>query len=253
MNWSKIKTVLIFLFLAIDIFLVIWNIFLRQESKIVDEAVIANTKELLSERGINIPEGTIDDDIPDINRVVVRNALANEAEFIGNILKKNYEKNGNVFSSGNCSVEIKGDSFKITEKIKIKNISDAEKWLAGKGIKLEDTVKAEYRGEYIFKSMYKGHEVFGSSISVKMEEEEATAYGKLYYVVENSETETRLIHATAVLPKLIREGIANCTVSSVTLGYMAVTDGSKFTEANANPAYKILLSDGREIFYNATK
>lgn len=252
MNWAKIKTVLIILFLLIDIFLVIWNVGLKNESRTVDGEVIKNTEELLLSRGINVPQGTLEEGIPDIKRIVVKNALGNEAEFIGEILGKNYRKDGNVFFNSECSVELIGDSFKITEDIKLKNAQDAEKWLTEKGFALKDTIKAEYRGEYVFRSMYKGMEVFGSRISVKSEDSKTVAHGKLYYVVENSETEANVRHATAVLPKLIQEGISNCTVSSVTPGYMVITEDGKFSEAAASPAYRILLADGREIFYNAT-
>ncbi len=252
MNWAKIKTVLIVLFLVIDIFLVIWNVALRREAKIVDEEVLRSTEELLATRGINVPEGILKEGIPDIKRVIVKNVLGNEASFVGGILGRKYTKSGNVFYNDECSVEITGDSFRITENVRIKNAEDAEKWLEKKGLDLKDTIKAEYRGEFVFRSMYKGMEVFGSRISVKTEDGKATAYGRLYYVAENSETETNVRHATSVLPKLIQEGIANCSVSSITPGYRVITEDGKFSEATASPAYRILLSDGREIFYNAT-
>ena len=104
MNWAKIKTVLIILFLLIDIFLVIWNVGLKNESRTVDGEVIKNTEELLLSRGINVPQGTLEEGIPDIKRIVVKNALGNEAEFIGEILGKNYRKDGNVFFNSECSV-----------------------------------------------------------------------------------------------------------------------------------------------------
>ena len=253
MNWNKIKTVLIFLFLAIDIFLVIWNITLRHKAGVVDDKTIEDMSVLLHERGIKIPEGLIDEEIPDINGVTVRNVMASEAEFVGNILGKKYEKNDNVFFTSGCSVEIKGNEFVIESNRKVKSAEEAEKWLISIGFDLRDTVKAEHRGEYVIKSVYKGHEIYGSRISVKSEDNKTVAYGSFFYVVEGSETETDIRHATAVLPRLIQEGISNCSVSSVDIGYRVDNVGSKFSEAGATPTYRILLSDGREIFYNATK
>lgn len=253
MNWKKIKTVLIFLFLAIDIFLVIWNIMLRHESKVVDEETIINMAMLLEKRGIEIPEGIINEEIPEINGISVRNAMASEAEFVGNILGNRYKKDDNVFYNDVCSVKIEGNSFIIESETQINSGEEAVKWLEGLGFNLEDTVKAEYRGEFLIKSVYKGHDIFGSRIFVKSEDGKTTAYGSFYYVIEGSETETDISHASSVLPRLIREGISDCAVSSVSVGYKVDDLESKFVEASANPTYRIMLSDGREIFYNATK
>lgn len=253
MNWKKIKTVLIFLFLAIDIFLIIWNIMLRHEALVVDERTISDTSMLLEKRGIKIPDGIIDEEIPEINGISVRNVLASEAEFVGGILGKRYEKENNVFYNDECSVEINGNSFVIESNVKIKNAEEAEKWLEELGFDLKDTVKAEYRGELIIKSVYKGYDIYGSRISVKVKGNTTVAYGSFFYVIEGSENKTEIRHATSVLPRLIQEGIANCSVSAVNVGYKVDSADNKFAEATATPTYRILLSDGREIFYNATK
>ncbi|MBR6719484.1 MAG: hypothetical protein IKL74_01080 [Clostridia bacterium] len=253
MNWKKIKTVLIFLFLAIDIFLVIWNITLRHEANVVDKNTIKDTALLLEKRGIKIPEGVIDEEIPSVNGISVRNIMASEAEFVGGILGRKYEKEENVFYNSECSVEINKNTFTIESDIRIKSAEEAAKWLTSLGFDLKDTVKAEHRGEFVIKSVYEGHEIYGSRISVKSEGNKTKAYGSFFYVIEDSETKTDIRHATAVLPRLIQEGIANCSVSSVNIGYRVDNVDSRFAEATATPTYRILLSDGREIFYNATK
>ena len=253
MNWNKIKTVLIFLFLAIDIFLVIWNIGLRQEGRVVDKNTIENMSELLLDRGIKIPDGIIDDEIPEIKGITVENIMASEAEFVGGILGNKYKKEENVFSNDECSVKIEGNHFSIVSDHVVGSAEEARAWLSSIGFDLKNTVTAEYRGEYIIKSFHKGYEIYGSRIAVKSENGETRAEGSFFYAVEGSENPTDIRHSTAVLPKLIQEGIANCSVSSVNVGYMVESAGSKFSEANATPTYRILLSDGREIFYNATK
>ena len=76
MNWNKVKTVLIYLFLAIDIFLVIWNIRLQNEAGAVGKKTIENTAKLLAARGIELPEGTVTEKIPELKGISVRNAVA---------------------------------------------------------------------------------------------------------------------------------------------------------------------------------
>ena len=253
MNWSKVKTVLIILFLAIDIFLVIWNIRLQNEAGAVGKKTIENTAKLLAARGIELPEGTVTEQIPELKGISVRNAVASEAEFVGNVLGGRYKKEDNTFYNENSMVKITGNSFEIESNVTIKSAADAEKWLEELGFSLKDTVKAEYRGEFVIRSTYKGREIYGSKISVKPEGGKTRAYGSFFYVIEDSETDDDIVHVTAVLPKLIQEGISNCSVSSVKIGYRVENSEGKFAEATAKPAYKILLSDGREIFYNATK
>ena len=53
MNWPKIKTALICLFLAIDIFLAGWDIALRRGKSRVSDEVVENTVSLLADRTIS--------------------------------------------------------------------------------------------------------------------------------------------------------------------------------------------------------
>lgn len=253
MNWSKIKTVLIILFSLINVFLIIWNVSLKQESRVVNEKTIEYAENLLEERGISMPEGMIDEEIPEIHPVMVKNVMAREAEFLGDILGEKYNKHDNVFDNGKRSVKLEGNHFEIEESVRLDNGDDAKKWLTSMGLDMKDTIKSEAKGEVEFASVYKGKEIFGSKITVKLGDKTAKATGSFFYVVENSEKDADIRHITSVLPKLIQEGITDCSVLSIKTGYHVVTDGEKFSEAGANPTYRILLSDGREFFYKATK
>ena len=253
MNWSKVKTVLIIMFSLINIFLIIWNVNLNREKYAVNEKTIETAEKLLKERGISVPSGMIEEEIPDIRPVVVKNVMADEAQFLGDILGSKYEKQENVFKNGKRSVKIEGNYFEIEEKISINNSDEAKKWLISLGFDMNDTIKSEEKGMVKFVSVYKGKEIFGSEITVSTGGKTAKARGSFFYVIENTEKDADILHVTSVLPKLIQEGISDCSVLSIKTGYRIVTEGEKFAEAGANPAYKILLSNGREIFYNATK
>ncbi len=253
MNWSKIKTVLIIMFSLINIFLIIWNIASEQESRVVNEKAIEYAENLLAERGIAIPDGMIDEEIPDIRPVMVENAMADEAKFLGDILGEKYEKHENVFRNENRSVKLDGNYFEIEEKIFLNNAAEAKEWLITMGLDMKNTIKSEEKGKFEFVSVYKGREIFGSKITVESYATGTKAYGSFFCVVENSEKDADIRHITSVLPKLIREGIENCTVASIKTGYTVINAGEKFSESGATPTYRILLSDGREIFYNATK
>ena len=253
MNWSKVKTVLIIMFSLINIFLIIWNISINKEKYVVNEKTIKTAERLLEKRGISVPDGMIEEGIPDIRPVVVKNVMADEAKFLGDVLGSKYEKHENVFANGKRSVKIEGNYFEIEEKISINTADEAKEWLTSLGIDMKNTIKSEEKGKVEFISVYKGKEIFGSKITVVTGEKTAKATGSFFYVIENTEKDADILHVTSVLPKLIQEGISDCSVLSIKTGYRVVTEGEKFSEAGANPTYKILISDGREIFYNATK
>ncbi len=253
MNWSKVKTALIIMFSLINVFLIIWNMTLRHESRVVNVTAIEYAESILAERGISVPGGMIEEEIPDIRPVMVKNVMADEAEFLGAILGNKYEKRENVFSNGIRSVKLMGNAFEIEENTSVSGAEEAKKWLTSMGFELNDTIKTEEKGKVFIAGVYKGREIFGSKITVETLGETVKAHGSFFYVVENSEKDGEIRHITSVLPKLIQEGISDCSVASIKTGYMVITEGERFTESGANPAYRILLSDGREIFYSATK
>lgn len=253
MNWPKIKTALIFMFLVIDLFLFVWNISLQKDSLSVDKNTVENTKKLLYDRGIMISDGLIDLEIPEIGSVIVRNSMANQAEFIGNILGGGYIKEGNVFYKDNRSVTINGNKFVITQEGEVDSLDEAEKWLSAMGFNLEDTVRTEYKGGYVFRTVHKGFEVFKSRILVENKDGELKAEGSLFYIIEDKEKKGENVHVSSVLPKLIKEGVGGQRITSITTGYLPVIEEGVFSEADAVASYRILLSDGREFFYSASK
>ena len=86
MNWPKIKTALICLFLAIDIFLAGWDIALRRGKSRVSDEVVENTVSLLADRTITVSPALISRSAPRITTVTAKNPMADEAGFIGKIL-----------------------------------------------------------------------------------------------------------------------------------------------------------------------
>lgn len=254
MNWSKIKTALICLFLAIDLFLVCWDVMHLRGKSTVDDEVIENTVSLLRDRGIAVSKEAVDNKTPKIGTLTAKNPTADEAEFIGKILGKGYVKDGNRFYKEGKEVELSKSAFKITENIKIASVEDTKKWLEDNGIALSDVVQTEYMGSYIFRTFYMGYEVFGSKITVRTEGDSTVAEGTVLYVTEAEGAEKEILHSTSVLPRLVSDGAENCEIISITPGYMCIsTSDEGFSEAVASPVYRIRLSDGSELFYDAIK
>lgn len=253
MNWPRIKTVLICLFLVIDIFLAGWDISQRHGKNAVSDEVIENTITLLEDRDIKISPELIRRSVPKMETVTAKNAMADEAEFIGNILGAGYAKEDNRFYIPGKEVIIDTNSFKIAEDKTLNSLEDAKKWLEENGFDLSGTVETEYMGSYVFKTVYNGYELFGSNITVRREENKAIAEGSFLYVFKSGEKSENILHVTSVLPQLISDGARNSEITNITPGYMCTAAGStRFAEASASPVYRIILSDGREIFYDAT-
>ncbi len=254
MKWYKIKTILIALFLAIDIFLGFWNLSINKEEKEVSQEVIDNTIEMLSKRDIEVSPLLIEKELPKMRGIVVENSLAKEAEFVGNILGKGYFKEENRFFLEDKELVITGNKFTIKEKKNILSAQEALNWLTECNIDLSGTKQIHYKGEYEFRTMFSGLELFGSNIKVRNEGEYAIAEGSLFYVKRENERKEEIKHITSVLPLLISSGVGKCEITGITAGYTCSSVGdNRFTEASAMPIYRISLSDGRELFYDARK
>ncbi len=253
MNWPKMKTALIMMFLVIDLFLMVWNVSLHKESLAVEKNTVENTIKLLSDRGIEVSEDLIQPEIPEIGSVTVKNSMANQAEFLSDILGQGYLKEGNRFYTESREVLIKSNSFEIREKKEIESLDEAEKWLSSMGFDLKDTVRTKYKNGYIFRTMHKGFEVFKSRITVENKDGQAHAEGSLFYIAEADKGKSENIHVISVLPKLIKENVGGQRITSVTTGYLPVIDEGVFSESKAGAVYRILLSDGREFYYSAEK
>lgn len=254
MNWPKIKTVLICLFLVIDLFLAGWDISQRHGKNTVTEDVIENTITLLEDRTIKVSPELIRRSVPNMETVTAKNAMADEAEFIGEILGSGYAKEDNRFYISGKEVIVDANSFKIIEDKTVNSLEEAKKWLEDNGFDLSGTVETEYMGSYVFKTVYNGFELFESNITVKREENKTIAEGSFLYASESGAKNEKILHVTSVLPRLISDGVQNSEITNITPGYMCMSVGdARFTEATASPVYRIILSDGREFFYDAAK
>lgn len=255
MNWSRIKTILIGLFLVIDLFLLIFNTTLRREGRTVSDRVIEDTQAVLSAQGITVSRALLSAKTPDMSRLSAENVLADEAAFLGRVLGSGYTKDGQTFTRGDKTVTLSGNTFVLREKRRISSVAEAGEWLSDQGFDLSATAQTEYNGLYVFRTMYSGLEVFGSRITARQEGDEAVAEGSFLYIrgAEN-EKQSQTRHITSVLPRILAEGAKSCEVVGVYPGYMCIQSmQERFTEATANPVYRIVLSDGQEFFYNALK
>lgn len=254
MNWPKIKTVLICLFLVIDLFLAGWDIALRRGKSKVSEDVIENTVSLLADRTITVSPSLLGRSVPKISSVTAKNPMADEAGFIGKILGTGYIKDGNRFYKPGKEVELSGNRFIIRERKKISSLSEARSWLLDNGLDLSGTVQTEYMGSYLFRTVYSGYELFESGVTVTCDGENTAAEGMLLYVEDGNGSSEEILHVTSVLPRLVSDGAANCGIIGIAPGYMCTASlNERFSETGAIPVYRILLSDGREFFYEAVQ
>lgn len=252
MNWSKVKTILIALFLVINVILAGINFFRWNREESISKKTVGNVIKVLENYNVRIEEDLISKEVPELKNLVVRNIIGTEAEFLGGILGRSYWKEDNRFSSGDKSVTIEGNRFVIKEKRAMESLGDAEKWLNDNGIDLSRTMKEEKVGEFVFKTIYEGLEVFESRIYVYTDGEYAVAEGFFLEVSSEEKKQKEARRITSVLPLLIKDGCRDCEIVEISTGYMCDISGSeRFSEATASPVYKILTSDGKEYYYSA--
>ena len=114
MNWSRVKTVLIILFLCTDIFLLATYFTSRYESSRISEKVISSTISVLEKNGITLSRDLIPKYMPKIKHKEAENVISDYEGFAEKFLGKNIRKTDFGFESDHGSINFYGDRFNFT-------------------------------------------------------------------------------------------------------------------------------------------
>ena len=118
MNWGRIKTILIILFLVTDIFLalIIFNSELK-ETKVSPEIADAAC-EILEKHNISIDRALIPSDIPSAPVLQADNAITDYYDFAEKLLGSGFTVSQNTYSTEDKTLSYSGDTFTFNCKKK---------------------------------------------------------------------------------------------------------------------------------------
>lgn len=274
MSWSKIKTILIFLFLFVDIFL-LYNMFFKtglgnevsqqtvnETVSVLQKADIAINPEIISRKTLYMKKPEISNSID--NRQLLAENLIGKAKASENIYEN--EKGKITFSAVAFSFENHDKTIKISDISESNAIERASKYLNSCGFDVQtDAVRDFTSGEngyYIkFGKEIDGYPLYESYLDIYIMPngmlDEIDGYWPEVYG-EASGSETMCVDTTKVLINLLSaEGInldKKNEIVDIQTGYTlgGLPENDSPILLTLLPAYRIVLKTGENYIFDAT-
>lgn len=255
MSWDRVKTVLIFLFLAINIFLVSFMLMSINQSTEIDRTTVLGTVNVLSAGGVKVDADIVPTSIPKYDNVDVYNIVLDDEfkEKAGSGLKVN-DSEFELFYEYDVS-DVDSENIDKTVKSILKEFSIDTKCVvithSGQGDKL--WAKARYKDDGMvfyepYIAFYKeanGFRIKGYWFTPKMEIEKSKARGQ------------DMAYITSILVDFMsnadRETTQTNEISGIDIGYSVQNydTGSVHMSVPAVPAVRLMTENGCEYYYNA--
>ena len=268
MDWGKIKTILIVLFLATDIFLAS-SIFISQkkESETAPEIIDAAIT-LLKKNNISIDKSIIPSKIQSAPILQADNAVSDYKEFALLLLGDSIlTEDGLTYISENGRLTYRGDYFEFgtAKKSNNGNYNQSETQKAafarlkelGFDISSAKTVSTSVLDSiYTFKisDFYENLPIFSSNITVSLSGGDIVAMSGTWFNKKAGITQDNILKSTAsVLTDFASsyDGLSPTEIKSTELGYIVFDEETYHKSASLIPANKITLSGGAEYFIDS--
>ena len=257
MDWYRIKTILIILFVAINIFLAVLLLRENMATRRMEEEHIAAANAVLAKNGI-----TIKAEIPRVRgrmaTLTVENPLAEKEAFAEMLLGGKPVSADNTYYRNGNSVEITEAGFHFVGKTKPKMpgknaVRTVKDMLTRMGFSM-DYAEGRQEGQAVyFSAAYEGKPIYGCNLVViPGEDGQAEMQGTWHFVQEVKNEKNKIISAADALMSFLQEKTAaQDVITCVDYGYGILVEGG-YRTADAVPVWHI-TSDEMTKFYDARK
>lgn len=257
MIWYRMKTVLIFLFLAINLFLLgllgaEW-FSARQTEKETAEAAIS----LLQKNGITV-SAKVPHMTKKLSTLTLQNPKADAENFAAGILGGRAIQMGDAWRREGREVTFlergfRYESGKARAEAVRGSINTMRAALADMGISMDYTSGTVENGAVHFVQEIDGIRLFDFYLTVYPAADGTVAAmeGVWAEITEKLQERTRIRPAADALLMFLRESEKKRTVTSITCGYAVLLAENGYRTADAVPAWRIETEDGAQYFYDA--
>ena len=275
MNWSRVKTILIMLFLFTDIMLAFGIIMSDHRASVIEPEIISNAVQLLSERGITINPDIIPKKNKNADYVEAVNVISDYGSFAEVIMGETPDKIDDFsYETEHDTIVFSGDRFVYSIKKAVLPCSGDEshaqetaaEFLSGHGFNISHAdikcEKNEYGFDVIFSGMSEKKPIFNSNIRVSVTGTEGSSgeaavvtkvAGSWFNPTDEKGSEIKLKSIPGILVELISliDSSEKTSVTGLTLGYTVFEDDTLHRSATLIPAWRITLDNDREYFLDA--
>ncbi|MBR5518885.1 MAG: two-component system regulatory protein YycI [Clostridia bacterium] len=255
MEWSKIKTILIWIFVIVNIFL--FSMYFRDmyAGNEISDDVVSDTITVLAKNNVEITEDVMPRDLTDVKIFNVEKKYNSISELIENV-KKTSSGNGIAYFNDE-NVSVRGRNFTCTVNSN-GNVSDtedhAEEELEKTGLLSDVDYSVRKSGEYVY--FYLKHDnmiFFDSYIRVKCTNKGIQEiYGNNWYcdkITEGSMAQT-ISPAQVLIDFAVQMQFEQkVKITKVEAGYY-IGNREESVRVTAFPVWEISVSDGSVYYYD---
>lgn len=228
MNWERMKSFLIVLFVAINIFLIAFMLNSVSNTNTVSKTIVADTVSILGSNNIYI----------DSNIIPLSTDNPGSFEVTPVNVSTTYTSSKNITDKN-----AKGEIKKALKSVGIKDYA----------------ISRNSDGTYCIGQKAYGHFIFDSSVVIKINGNTITLEGKWYTPrSKSSAKDGDMLPVTSVLIDFMnnpqRDAALHNSISSISIGYCvpAHDSGADYISMTAVPCYSITTSNGASFLYEAT-
>lgn len=269
MNWSRVKTVLIILFLCTDIFLLATYFTSRYESSRLSEEVISSTISVLEKNGIALNRDLIPKYMPKIRHKEAKNVISDYETFAKKFLGNDISNADFGYESSRGKVTFYGDRFNFIANpvnsplLDIATIDDEKSAkeisatvLGAFGFNLENAAckpkKTENGYSVTFENTADSLPIFNSQITIVFENHLVSSISGIWFnETDLSAGNSSLKNITSVLIDFIPEAPQGITITRMELGYNIFDKEMYHKSATLIPVWKITCEDGSNYLLDA--
>ena len=273
MNWGRAKTILIIMFLTVDIFLLCVLLQTRSDYEQLPKETVEKTVQILQDKGIKIQTETVPRQRTKNQNIVLKNYFSNPAQAaelmlgICEVKLSDDENHEYLFENEEATLKVKDTFFTYTSKKKVMPYGSGEKTdtkivqenLKKLGFKANEfTVLQEQNASGLFEGriipLYNGKKICGISMNVKADKEGILSLEGHWFSSAEAESygNEPLLDITAVLVNVIyRNDQWPKSVEAIESCFYTSGDYLESREISATPIYVITDQSGHQKYFDA--
>lgn len=269
MNWSRVKTVLIILFLCTDIFLLSVYFTSKYTPPVISQEIIGSTVDVLANNNISINPSIIPRKMPGIPHAEAENVISDYETFAKSILDGEISQIEYGFENHKGKITFYGDRFNFISSLGINplaetlNITDEKKAeesavseLKQLGFNLDSAKiyvsKTNDTYTVVLKNYVNALPMFNSQIIVTLSRTSVLSIsGTWFNQIKTSGSDNTLKNITAALIDFIPKATGPTEITDINYGYSLFDTTLFHKSATLIPSWELTAKDGTTYILDA--
>ena len=247
MNFGKAKKILIFLFLFINIFLIV-QLVMQSDRYTLEEKAIKNTVQIANKNGVSFSEEIIPTSYKKIEYLNLYNPLTDKQSFSKQFKNASYNKDGTFSLS--VSYALANEEAKTV--LSTLNDNGFESYSLTYLNYIKNPVTNEKM--FIFSQSYNSLHIKGAEIRVFVNDKKISKItGNLYTIKEKNETETELLSPLQFIitfSELVHQNKKNVKLTKIEQGYYIPEKAKNYKDITASPCFVLTVNENK-FYYDA--